>query len=96
MLVRGACSPIDYHERVSAVRRSPQASRPGPPSATGPMFMSASSRYEHGSDAVHPAGLILSAIVVGILLFTGWKSWEMVYRGHVGVSDTCIGLLAAA
>jgi hypothetical protein len=24
---------------------------------------------------------------VGILLFTGWKGWEMVYRHHVGVSD---------
>jgi uncharacterized membrane protein len=46
------------------------------------------SRYEHGSAAVLPTGLILSAIVVGILLFTGWKGWEMVYRNHVGVSDT--------
>jgi hypothetical protein len=25
--------------------------------------------------------------VVLILLFTGWKGWEMVYRDHVGVSD---------
>jgi hypothetical protein len=25
--------------------------------------------------------------VVLILLFTGWKGWEMVYREHVGVSD---------
>jgi uncharacterized membrane protein len=30
---------------------------------------------------------VLSLIVVGILLFTGWKGWEMVYRHHVGVSD---------
>jgi uncharacterized membrane protein len=29
----------------------------------------------------------LSAIVVSLLLFTGWMGWEMVYRGHVGVSD---------
>jgi uncharacterized membrane protein len=31
--------------------------------------------------------LILSLIVVGILLFSGWKGWEMVYKHHVGVSD---------
>jgi uncharacterized membrane protein len=37
---------------------------------------------------VLPTGIILSAIAVAILLFTGWKGWEMVYRGHVGVSDT--------
>src|SRR5918911_1957526 len=45
------------------------------------------SRYEHGSAAVLPTGLILSAIVVGILLFSGWKGWEMVYRYRVGVSN---------
>ena len=32
-------------------------------------------------------GIILSAIVVVILLFTGWKGWEMVYRYRVGVTD---------
>jgi uncharacterized membrane protein len=46
------------------------------------------SRYMQGSAAVLPTGIVLSAIVVAILLFTGWKGWEMVYRGHVGVSDT--------
>jgi hypothetical protein len=25
--------------------------------------------------------------VVGILLFTGWKGWEMVYRHRVAVLD---------
>jgi uncharacterized membrane protein len=44
-------------------------------------------RYRYGTDAVLPTGLILSLIVVGILLFTGWKGWEMVYRHHVGVAD---------
>lgn len=29
----------------------------------------------------------LSALVVAILLFTGWMGWAMVYRGHVGVAD---------
>jgi len=41
-------------------------------------------RYEGG--AVVPTGLILSLVVVLILLFTGWKGWEMVYRHRVGVS----------
>ena len=44
-------------------------------------------RYESGSAAVLPTGIILSAAVVCILLFTGWKGWEMVYRHHVGVVD---------
>jgi len=29
----------------------------------------------------------LSAIVVLILLYTGWRGWEMVYQHRVGVSD---------
>jgi hypothetical protein len=29
----------------------------------------------------------LSFVVVGILLFTGWKGWEMVYRHRVAVLD---------
>ena len=45
------------------------------------------SRYQHGSEAVIPTGLILSLIVVLGLLFTGWKGWEMVYRHRVGVAD---------
>ena len=44
-------------------------------------------RYGGGSNAVLPTGIILSAIVVCILLFTGWKGWEMVYRDRVGVSE---------
>jgi uncharacterized membrane protein len=45
------------------------------------------SRYSQGSAAVLPTGLILSLIVVAILLFSGWKGWEMVYRHRVGVSN---------
>jgi uncharacterized membrane protein len=45
------------------------------------------SRYEHGTSAIVPTGLVLSLVVVLILLFTGWKGWEMVYREHVGVAD---------
>lgn len=44
-------------------------------------------RFASGSEAVLPTGIILSAIVVCGLLFTGWKGWEMVYRGRVGVAD---------
>jgi uncharacterized membrane protein len=44
-------------------------------------------RYEQGAAAVVPTGLILSLIVVGILLFTGWKGWEMVYLHRVGVAE---------
>jgi len=45
------------------------------------------SRYEQGPAAVLFTGLILSLIVVLILLFTGWKGWEMVYRHRVGVAN---------
>jgi uncharacterized membrane protein len=44
-------------------------------------------RYSEGSSAIVPKGLVLSLIVVCILLFTGWKGWEMVYRYRVGVAD---------
>ena len=44
-------------------------------------------RYEHGSSAVIPTGLVLSAIIVLILLFTAWKGGEMVFRHRVGVAD---------
>jgi uncharacterized membrane protein len=44
-------------------------------------------RYAHGGTAVVPTGLILSLVVVLILLFTGWKGWEMVSRHRVGVAD---------
>jgi uncharacterized membrane protein len=32
-------------------------------------------------------GIWLSLATVLLLLFNGWKGWELVYRGHVGVSD---------
>ena len=44
-------------------------------------------RYTEGTAAVVPKGLILSLIVVCILEFTGWKGWDMVYRGRVGIAD---------
>jgi uncharacterized membrane protein len=39
-----------------------------------------------GYTSVVPAGLILSALVVLILLVTGWEGWAMVYRHRVGVT----------
>jgi uncharacterized membrane protein len=44
-------------------------------------------RYTEGMAAVVPLGLILSLVAVCIMLFTGWKGWQMVYRHHVGVAD---------
>jgi uncharacterized membrane protein len=44
-------------------------------------------RYEQGAAVIVPMGLTLSLVVVLILLFTGWKGWELVYRNRVGVSD---------
>jgi uncharacterized membrane protein len=36
---------------------------------------------------VLPWGLVLSLIVLGILLYTGWSGWEMVYKHKVAVFD---------
>lgn len=44
-------------------------------------------RYIAGTSAVVPEGLVLSLIVVCILVFTGWKGWDMVYRARAGVAD---------
>jgi uncharacterized membrane protein len=44
-------------------------------------------RATGGDAAVLPWGLFLSLVVIAILLFTGWKGWEMVYRHRVAVSD---------
>src|ERR671912_1018434 len=42
-------------------------------------------RYSGGEAAVLPWGVLLSLIVVGILLYTGWRGWEMVYKHKVAV-----------
>jgi len=44
-------------------------------------------RIADGPDFVVPTGLTLSLIATLLLLFNGWKGWEMVYRHRVGVSD---------
>jgi uncharacterized membrane protein len=47
-------------------------------------------RYEAGEAAVVPTGLVISLVVVLILLYTGWRGWEMVYRYRVAVSDQTV------
>ena len=42
-------------------------------------------RYEGGAEAVLPTGLLISLVVVLILVYTGWRGWEMVYRHRVAV-----------
>jgi uncharacterized membrane protein len=45
-------------------------------------------RYAAGpADGVLPWGILISLVTVLLLLFNGWKGWEMVYRHHVGVAD---------
>lgn len=53
------------------------------------ILISAFNWYWHlqGADHIVPGSIICSAVVVLLLLFTGWKGWEMVYRDHVGVAD---------
>jgi uncharacterized membrane protein len=42
----------------------------------------------HSNDPIPRIGIILSAIVVLILLYSGWKGGDLVYRHGIGVHDT--------
>jgi uncharacterized membrane protein len=44
-------------------------------------------RYTGGDSAVLPWGLVLSTLIVLLLLYNGWRGWEMVYRHRVGVEE---------
>jgi uncharacterized membrane protein len=44
-------------------------------------------RYRYGTSAIIPLGLSLSVIAVLIMLFTGWKGGELVFRHRVAVYD---------
>ena len=45
-------------------------------------------RYEAGAaSGLTSTEIVLSGLVVAILLFSGWKGWEMVYKHRVGVAD---------
>jgi uncharacterized membrane protein len=48
-------------------------------------FFNALVHSRDGWTSVVPAGLVLSALTVSVLLFTGWMGWTMVYRHRVGV-----------
>ena len=54
------------------------------------LVLSVFNAFVHTRDAwtsVVPTGLILSAVVVVILLFTGWLGGALVHRHRVGVAD---------
>jgi uncharacterized membrane protein len=44
-------------------------------------------RYRYGTSAIIPLGLSLSVIAVLLMLFTGWKGGELVFRHRVAVYD---------
>ena len=44
-------------------------------------------RYRYGTSAVVPLGLSLSLVAVLLMLFTGWKGGELVFRHRVAVYD---------
>jgi uncharacterized membrane protein len=44
-------------------------------------------RYIDGSAAVIPLGIVLSLVSVVLLLFTGWKGGELVFRHRTGVAE---------
>jgi len=44
-------------------------------------------RYQSGSSAIIPKGLLLSLVAVLLLLFSGWKGGDLVFRSRVGVAD---------
>jgi uncharacterized membrane protein len=44
-------------------------------------------RYRYGTSALVPLGLSLSLVAVLIMLFTGWKGGELVFRHRVPVYD---------
>jgi uncharacterized membrane protein len=44
-------------------------------------------RYQQGSSAIIPNGLVLSLIAVLLLLFSGWKGGDLVFRHRIGVAD---------
>jgi uncharacterized membrane protein len=43
-------------------------------------------RLVDGTNFIVPTGLILSVLATLLLLFNGWKGWELVYRHRVGIA----------
>lgn len=50
-------------------------------------------RIRDGAAAGSAGGLWISLVVTLLLLFNGWKGWELVYLHHVAVSDEDPSLL---
>ena len=44
-------------------------------------------RYQDPANAIAPTGVVISGVVVLLLLFNGWKGWNLVYRHHVGIKS---------
>jgi uncharacterized membrane protein len=44
-------------------------------------------RYQQGPATIIPNGLLLSLVAVLLLLFSGWKGGDLVFRGRIGVAD---------
>jgi uncharacterized membrane protein len=44
-------------------------------------------RLGNEADTIPPLGLLLSAVTVAILLFTGWRGGDLVYRHGVGTPE---------
>ena len=44
-------------------------------------------RYAATEPGIPSGGVVLSLLVVLILLYTGWRGWEMVYKHRAAVSD---------
>ena len=71
--------------------RSIRAQTPAWPHMLGNVLvlgLSLVNAFVHSRDAwtsVVPTGLVLSAVVVLLMLVTGWLGWSMVYRHRVGV-----------
>jgi uncharacterized membrane protein len=54
--------------------------------AVGLAMISLLLRWSNGSaEAVLPWGLLLSALIVCLLVFTGWKGGELVYHHRIGM-----------
>jgi len=43
-------------------------------------------RYQDGAAAIVPNGLTLSLIALLLLIFSGWKGGDLVFRGRIGVA----------
>ena len=89
-LVMAGLGAVTYVFDFASGRR---IDRPAWPRVVGyglAVMLSLINAFVHSRDgytAVVPTGITLSAIVVLILLVTGWMGWELVYRHRVGIAE---------